>query len=245
MAEIVETERTKNLYEKLVEVGKEIDHLEKSRENTAQNYKFVPYKAYAHAARKKLYERGVLLTIDFPEVQFSRVQTAKGAELDVARVKARGIALDSRTGEAIERFAWGSGMDHGDKAVYKAETGAMKYLLRGLFLIPDEADDPEADEKLDRETAPEYVQQPQRLEKSQNGEERPKRRKAAKSENGDGKITDDQRRRLFAIARAAGVTDEQVKQAIREAGFESTADIPVAAYNSLLKAIAGDKLALA
>ncbi len=225
-------------------MGREIDYLEKSRENEAQHYRFVPYKAYAHAARKKLYERGVLLTIDFPEIQTGKMQTAKGGELNVAYVKARGVVVDSRTGESLERFAWGSGMDHGDKAVYKAETGAMKYLLRGLFLIPDEADDPEADEKLDRETAPEYVQQPRRLEKA-NGEERPKRKKSTKSENGDGKITDDQRRKLFAIARAAGVSDEQVKQAVREAGFESTADIPLAAYSGLLKAIAGDKLALA
>jgi hypothetical protein len=48
--------------------------------------------------------------------------------------------------------SYGTGTDKGDKAVYKAMTGALKYGLRHAFLIPDESD-PEADTSTDKATA--------------------------------------------------------------------------------------------
>lgn len=44
-------------------------------------------------------------------------------------------------------------MDSGDKAIYKCKTGALKYFLRSLAIIPDEKDDPEADEEVDALTS--------------------------------------------------------------------------------------------
>ena len=48
--------------------------------------------------------------------------------------------------------SYGTGTDKGDKAVYKAMTGALKYGLRHAFLIPDESD-PEGDASVDKLTA--------------------------------------------------------------------------------------------
>ena len=45
------------------------------------------------------------------------------------------------TGEAvITASGLGSGMDAGDKAIFKAQTGAIKYALRNAFLVPDDTD---------------------------------------------------------------------------------------------------------
>ena len=49
------------------------------------------------------------------------------------------------------RFA-GAGADTGDKGVYKSMTGAEKYFLMKTFLIAT-GDDPEADDKVDKEAA--------------------------------------------------------------------------------------------
>src|SRR5574340_328981 len=52
-------------------------------------------------------------------------------------------AMDGK--DKIEFLVIGEGQDRGDKATYKAMTGATKYALLKLFLIPT-GDDPEKDE---------------------------------------------------------------------------------------------------
>ena len=54
--------------------------------------------------------------------------------------------IDAETGETESFTVVGEGQDSGDKAVYKALTGATKYALMKTFLIPT-GDDPERDEE--------------------------------------------------------------------------------------------------
>jgi hypothetical protein len=56
---------------------------------------------------------------------------------------------DGDSGETISFQSVGTGADSGDKAAYKAATGALKYALLTGFLIPT-GDDPEADLATDR-----------------------------------------------------------------------------------------------
>jgi hypothetical protein len=58
--------------------------------------------------------------------------------------------IDGDTGETISFQSIGTGADSGDKAAYKAATGALKYALLTVFLIPT-GDDPESDSKTDDE----------------------------------------------------------------------------------------------
>jgi hypothetical protein len=51
---------------------------------------------------------------------------------------------DGETGETLSFQSIGTGADSGDKAAYKAATGALKYALLTGFLIPT-GDDPEVD----------------------------------------------------------------------------------------------------
>lgn len=65
---------------------------------------------------------------------------------------------DVETGFAEQSTVTGEGMDKGDKAGYKAYTGAVKYYLANTFLVAT-GDDPEKDEK-DETPAPKPTQKP-------------------------------------------------------------------------------------
>lgn len=64
---------------------------------------------------------------------------------DIATVKVEFTLVDIDSGEELKTVFYGEGQDKGDKATYKAYTGAVKYYLMKTFMIPT-GDDPEADE---------------------------------------------------------------------------------------------------
>lgn len=51
--------------------------------------------------------------------------------------------IDSDTGEFLVTKMGGMGQDSGDKRIYKAETGAYKYILKQLLQIPSQDTDPD------------------------------------------------------------------------------------------------------
>lgn len=51
--------------------------------------------------------------------------------------------VDSETGDYFECQMGGMGQDSGDKRIYKAETGAFKYLMKQLLQIPAQENDPD------------------------------------------------------------------------------------------------------
>lgn len=51
--------------------------------------------------------------------------------------------VDSDSGESFECQMGGMGQDSGDKRIYKAETGAFKYLMKQLLQIPAQETDPD------------------------------------------------------------------------------------------------------
>jgi hypothetical protein len=59
---------------------------------------------------------------------------------------------DGETGETSTHDWAGTGDDKGDKGLYKAMTGALKYFLLKTFLLPT-GDDPEADAETDKRAA--------------------------------------------------------------------------------------------
>jgi hypothetical protein len=54
--------------------------------------------------------------------------------------------FDTESGESLEGTFCSQGSDTGDKGVFKAVTGAIKYILSSVFLIPT-GGDPEEDEE--------------------------------------------------------------------------------------------------
>ncbi|MGO9607791.1 MAG: hypothetical protein ACLQAT_31065, partial [Candidatus Binataceae bacterium] len=76
---------------------------------------------------------------------------ARGDAVRMARVVMAYSFSDVDSGEEIVAKVAGQGLDSGDKAPYKAMTGALKYALLQSFLLAT-GDDPE-DERADSRTA--------------------------------------------------------------------------------------------
>lgn len=145
------------LLEKLHAVYKAIEFIEKSGHNEAQGYDYTRAVDMIKAARQALIDNRVWAEVDFDFVgEPFTIARAKNinAPLSAVRVKCKATFMDLDSTDTKKAAGLGAAADSGDKAVYKAQTGALKYAIRNAFLIPDEGMDPEADERVDRETAP-------------------------------------------------------------------------------------------
>ena len=148
-----EMPKPKTLVQKLADIVREIDHVEKSGRNTFQNYNYVKAADVAWAVRKHLSDRNIYLVADVVEIRNYEIPAREGV-MQAVDIKMQFSFFDGDAPDTlpIVLHSYGTGTDKGDKAVYKAMTGALKYGLRHAFLIPDESD-PEADEKVDKATA--------------------------------------------------------------------------------------------
>lgn len=143
----------KHLIAKLAEIVTEIDHVEKSGRNDFQKYNYVKAADVAWLVRKALSERNIYLVTDVIEIRNYEIPAREGVMQAVdVKVQFSFFDGDAPATQPVVLHAYGTGTDKGDKAVYKAMTGALKYGLRHAFLIPDESD-PEADTAVDKATA--------------------------------------------------------------------------------------------
>lgn len=140
-----------SLKEKLHQLYTTIDQIEKKGQMNSEgrNYKYTRSVDVLNAIRQKLIELRVYAEVNF---QF------EGAPFTIARAKAPTapfmavnvrclvVFKDLDSEETSTGSGLGTGADTSDKAVYKAQTGALKYALKNAALAPDErAMDPEAD----------------------------------------------------------------------------------------------------
>lgn len=132
------------LIEKLVEVYRTVDHVAKRGTNESQNYKYVKASDLAHAVRNALADLGIYAEVNMVTERTYEVERKDKGPMHFADVRAT-ISFRAANQEIIiTSSGLGSGMDAGDKAIFKAQTGALKYALRNAFLVPDDAD-PEND----------------------------------------------------------------------------------------------------
>lgn len=194
-----EKEEKKSLAVRLAEACDAVGGVEKKGRNEFQRYNYVKAADVAKAIRHELFSRGILILVDEKEwTEDRKILTNSGQEIPL--MKLRGEVLITDGAEKIGPLtAFATAFDSGDKAIYKAKTGLLKYALRGLGLIPDEKDDPEFDEKVDEETDPRVTNPP---------ESRAKRKKAAK-------IHEYQARAFDSACRESGKTAEQIAKYLR------------------------------
>ena len=120
---------------------------EKDGKNMHQSYKFISEKQYKHnfkAARRKaglLWECECVCSEYIPAIS-DKMHLIRGIFL--------GRLTDPNTGEHREYHFEGTGADNGDKALYKAYTGGLKFWLADQYLVA-EGNDPEFDEHADTE----------------------------------------------------------------------------------------------
>lgn len=132
----------KNLAAKIVEIMKAVGYVRKSGTNQAQGYKYVMAADVADAVRDEMSKLNVSMVPTQVDV-VSEGLTPSGKQ-SLLTLRFTWTLTDGDTGETISWQSIGTGSDSGDKAAYKAATGALKYALLTGFLIPT-GDDPEND----------------------------------------------------------------------------------------------------
>ena len=135
-----------NLRQKLAEVRRRIGYVQKRGHNERFNYSYVTAADIAGSVGDILAELGVVVIPSLEEISYESV-TGRGEATRMARVIMAYTFADVDSGEEVIATAAGQGLDAGDKAPYKAMTGALKYALLQTFLLGT-GDDPE-DERLD------------------------------------------------------------------------------------------------
>ena len=132
---------------KIAKVMEAVGYVAKTGTNSAQGYKFVQASAVADKVREQLTKLNVSMTPTAIDV-ISEGLTPSGKQT-LLTLRFTWTLTDGDSGETISFQSVGTGADSGDKAAYKAATGALKYALLTGFLIPT-GDDPEADAATDR-----------------------------------------------------------------------------------------------
>jgi hypothetical protein len=122
--------------------------VEKSGKNSFHGYKYASDADILWMLKPLLAEHGLsVMLVGFEVIHTGEVKTNNGKTerlLDLCVT----YRLAHTSGQWVLVQSPGSGQDPGDKAHYKAMTGALKYALRQTFAIPT-GDDPEADGKDD------------------------------------------------------------------------------------------------
>lgn len=144
------SESKTGIAKKIAKVMEAVGYVAKTGTNAAQGYKFVQASAVADKVREQLSKLNVSMTPTSIDV-ISEGLTPSGKQA-LLTLRFTWTLTDGDSGETISFQSVGTGADSGDKAAYKAATGALKYALLTGFLIPT-GDDPEADASTDTQVA--------------------------------------------------------------------------------------------
>jgi hypothetical protein len=120
---------------------KEKGILKKGATNQYDKYNYFSEAQYKELFTELFSEHG--LELKFTELEY---QTFEGPEKQAngRMPKLEFSLIDIETGFSEETVITGEGIDKGDKAGYKAYTGALKYYLANTFMVAT-GDDPEKD----------------------------------------------------------------------------------------------------
>jgi hypothetical protein len=136
------------LRHKLAAIRREIHNIGKRGRNEFHKYDYAQASDVAGQIGTALAEHNIIIARRNLEVfrNSHMVRRRDGdSEESIVEVKVEYGFLDADSNEELWQPAWGEGRDSGDKAVYKAFTGAFKYLLIQAFCLAT-GDDPEADD---------------------------------------------------------------------------------------------------
>src|SRR5579863_9965857 len=139
-----------NLRQKLAEVRRRIGYVQKRGHNERFNYSYVTAADIAGSIGDLLSELGVVVIPSLENITYESAPS-RGETTRMARVVMAYTFADVDSAEEIVAKVAGQGLDAGDKAPYKAMTGALKYALLQSFLLAT-GDDPE-DERVSHSSA--------------------------------------------------------------------------------------------
>lgn len=121
------------LFKKLLQVQRTLKPIAETGKNTYQKYSYATALDLLEPVKRTCNELGLFLYLDVID---SLIEPGK------ARCTVKLTAVDCETGESLSINCFGYGEDYsyqenrptGDKAIYKAITGATKYAVREMFV---------------------------------------------------------------------------------------------------------------
>ena len=117
--------------------------LQKKGENAFDHYKYFSEAQYKQLFTGLLADAGLELKTDVKEC----IQYEGSGKQAFGRIVAVDYTLiDTETGFSETSRVYGDGMDKGDKGIYKAYTGSLKYYLANTFMVAT-GDDPEVPDR--------------------------------------------------------------------------------------------------
>lgn len=135
--------------------------LKRNGNNRYDNYSYFSEAQYKELFTKLFSNNGIELK--FTEIAYDTFE-GQGKQSNGRMPKIRFTLFDTETGFCEDTDITGEGMDKGDKAGYKAYTGALKYYLADTFMVAT-GDDPEKDSpqesmntKAQRKATPKQVE---------------------------------------------------------------------------------------
>ena len=224
-----------NIYQKLIEVRKEVPYLQK--ENAGQQYKYVSSSQVLSNCKAKMDELGLLLipSVTAHKVTESIIERYDKDQHIEKRTTTYFTELDmtmtwvnaEKPEEQIICSWYGQGVDiAGEKGVGKAMTYAEKYFMLKFFNIPTDKDDPDSfQKKLGDETPPTQPVKSAKLTSIKT-------------------ITPAQQKLIFAKAAEKGLTPEDVKNqmlTIFKGVIKSTGELSPAQMEELIKSFTEKK----
>lgn len=141
----------KSLVVKILAVMADVAYIQKRGHNAEGNYNFAREADITAKLRESMIKNklGVLPSVKKSSTQVIREGEGKQEKISyLSSVDIDVTLVDADTGESFTATFSGDGLDDGDKAVYKATTGAMKYALLKLFHL-ETGNDPEESSGLD------------------------------------------------------------------------------------------------
>jgi hypothetical protein len=206
-----------SLYRKLAKVMSQVDRVPKTGHNAFHKYDYVTESDLVEKIRGFLAVENIIILPSVKSVD------QKG---DLTNAEIEFVFADGDTGETHTAVMWGCGQDKGDKGIYKAYTGAVKYLLMKTFLVST-GDDPEDDSPKGKPTA-----KPQAPPIARPPVPAP----TPTPQTPTATITEAQASRLYAAAAANGWTHEQVKATLAASSgkYTTALAIPATAYETIV-----------
>lgn len=135
---------SKAVAEKILKVMTAIDYLKKDGnvQYGSTRYSYLSEEKVTSCIREAMRDAGlVIVPVGMEVISEKDIQVKSGTSIKTL-IRVNYLFVDTDTGESIEASALGEGMDVGDKGIYKAMTGAYKYVQRETFMIPT-GDDPD------------------------------------------------------------------------------------------------------
>ena len=130
-----------SLAAKIARIGKEIGKVDKTGQNTKQNYSYIEYAEVAGRIRELFDEYGVIIVPNVDEYSMDVISNVKGGKGYHYNLRMSFTVINADDPDDKIVATWLSeSADYGDKGINKAETSGTKYFLMRLFNISEKGE---------------------------------------------------------------------------------------------------------